>query len=74
MGFLTFAGVVSLIVGVMFLFFPQTIRKMSDEMNKMLLNLDQRLFEMRVGLGISLILVSAMAFFVIYYLKKKYGL
>ena len=76
MSFLIFAGVVSFVAGIFFLFFPENLRKLNVSLGKALskaLNFDERLFRLRIGLGISLVLVSVMCFFVAYYIIRKYG-
>jgi len=70
--FLFFVGVVSFVVGILFLFFPNTLRSMSNKMNKVLVALDEKLYNLRVGVGISLLLVSVLAFFTFYYILKMY--
>jgi len=78
MWFLILAGGVSLLAGVLFLFSPGTLHKLSnkinEELNKRFVPIDEKVYKMRVGVGISLLLVSVMLFFIAYYLAKKYGL
>lgn len=72
--FLIFVGALSLIFGILFLFRPQVIRDLNEKTNKSLNSLcfsfDEKAYNLRIGLGISLILVSVLAFFVVYYLIK----
>ena len=76
--FLAIAGVVSLLDGILFLFSPKTLQQLSNKVNtavnKISFPLDEKAYKFRVGVGGSLILISAMLFYVIYYLSKKYAL
>ena len=75
MEFLVIVGIVSLIFGILFLFFPQALRNLSAKtekgLNKLCVSIDEKVYKLRIGTGISLILVSVLAFFVVYYLIKK---
>lgn len=73
MSFLIFAGIVSFVFGVLFLFSPQSIRNLSDKANKILVHIDKKSYNLRVGIGVSLILVSGLTFFIVYFLVRKYG-
>lgn len=73
MGFLIFAGIVALIFGILILFFPRAIYRVSEKVNKMTFHIDESIYAMRAGVGVSLILVAAMVMFVAYFLLKKYG-
>lgn len=68
---LNVVGWVSAIFGLMFLFIPKYLAKISTAVNKILLELDSILYKMHIGIGISLCLVSFMAFFMVYYLGHK---
>ena len=68
---LKFVGWVSAVFGLMFLFAPRSLAKINSAVNKVLLDLDTVLYKMHIGIGISLCLVSFMAFFVAYYLSHK---
>jgi hypothetical protein len=78
MWFLILAGVVALLGGILFLFSPQTLHQLSNKINtainKMSVPIDEKVYKMRLGVGISLLLVASMLFFVAYYLTKKYAL
>ena len=78
MWFLILAGVVALITGVLFLFSPETLHQLSNKinttLNKMSIPIDEKVYKMRIGVGISLLLVAGMLFFVVYYLTRKYAL
>lgn len=77
MWFLILAGIVAFCGGFLFLFSPKTLRqlnaKVNETINRMSVPIDEKVYKLRIGVGISLILVSAMFFFVAYYLTKKYG-
>ena len=73
--YLIFVGIVSLSFGVLILFFPQTLHNLSDKvsriMNKVVAPIDSEVYRLKVGFGVSLILVSVLAFFVVYFMIKK---
>ena len=72
--FLKFVGWISAIFGLMFLLFPKMLAKINDAVNKILLDLDSMFYKLRVGIGISLCLVSITMFFIVYYMAHKYGM
>lgn len=78
MWFLILAGIVSFLGGVLFLFSPKTLqdlnKKVNSTINKITVPIDERVYELRVGVGVSLLLVSIMMFFIVYYITKKYSL
>jgi len=75
--YLIFVGVVSSIFGIIFLFYPGFLRRtnksISSYMSKVLVNFDEKIYNLRVGIGVCCILVSVMAFYTVYYLIKRYG-
>ena len=77
MPYIVFAGVVSLLFGILFLFAPHKIHKMNNVISKFisktLANFDEKIYNLRVGVGVSLVLISVLCFFVTYFLIKKYG-
>lgn len=78
MWFLILAGVVALLGGILFLFSPKTLHQLSNKINttinKMSVPVDEKVYKLRVGVGVSLLLVAGMMFFVAYYLTKKFSL
>jgi drug/metabolite transporter (DMT)-like permease len=78
MWFLILAGVVALLGGVLFLFSPKTLQQLSSKVNtainKLSVPIDEKVYKMRLGVGVSLLLVAGMLFFVAYYLTRKYSL
>jgi len=78
MWFLILAGLVALLGGVLFLFSPKTLRQLSSKinttLNKMSVPIDEKVYKMRLGVGVSLLLVAGMLFFVVYYLTRRYSL
>ena len=70
---LTFAGIVVLISGILFLFSPQTIRNLNARINRTVSSTDEKVYSLRIGVGISLILISILAFFTVYYLIRRYS-
>ena len=77
MWFLILAALVALIGGILFLFSPKTLHELSNKinttMNKMSVPIDEKVYKMRLGVGVSLLLVAGLLFFVAYYLSKKYA-
>jgi len=78
MWFLILSGFIALCGGLLFLFSPKTLHQLSNKINtainKLSVPIDEKVYKMRIGVGISLLLVSGMLFFVVYYLTKKYSL
>ena len=68
--YLVAVGIVSLIFGVLFLVSPQTIRNISDKVNRTVGSVDEKLYTLRIGTGVSLILIAILTFFVVYFLSK----
>lgn len=63
-------GILSLFFGIILLFFPNHLTKLSDFFNKAIIAVDENLLRMRIGLGISLIAIGIVCFFLIYYYFK----
>jgi len=78
MWFLILAGTVALVGGLLFLFSPKTLHQLSNKINttinKMSVPIDEKVYKLRTGVGISLLLISGVIFFITYYLTKKYSL
>ena len=78
MWFLILPGIVALLGGILFLFSPKSLRELSNKiniaLNKMSVPIDEKAYKMRLGVGISLLLIAWMLFFVAYYLIRKYSL
>jgi uncharacterized membrane protein HdeD (DUF308 family) len=70
--FLIFAGAVSLVFGIALLVSPQSVRKLEEKCNKSIVVFEERVHSKHTGVGISLLLVSLLCFFVAYYLAKKH--
>jgi uncharacterized BrkB/YihY/UPF0761 family membrane protein len=73
MAFLIFVGVISFVFGALFLFSPNAIRRLNALANKVLADIDEKAYNLRTGIGISLLLVSCLAFLMVYYIIIKYG-
>ena len=73
MVFLIFSGIVSLLFGIMILLFPQTLRNLDIMTSKAILDLDEKIFRLRIGVGISSIIASILVFFVVYWLIQTSG-
>mgnify|MGYP001586579778 CR=1 FL=1 len=75
--FLICAAAIAFLGGVLFLFSPKILHKLSGKINttinKMSVPIDEKVYEMRIGVGVSLLLIAGMLFFVVYYLSKKYA-
>lgn len=74
---LIIAGIVALIFGILFLFSPEKLRAISERANQAINRssamLDEKVYKLRIGIGISMLISAALIFFTIYYLVKKYG-
>ncbi len=77
MWFLILAGLVALLGGMLFLFSPKTLHELSNKintaLNKMSVPIDEKVYKLRVGVGISLLLAAGLIFFVAYYISKRYS-
>lgn len=73
MAFLICAGIVALVFGIMILFFPRVIYRVSEKVNKMSFHIDESIYALRAGVGVSLLLVAVMVLFVAYFMFRKYG-
>ncbi len=71
--FLIFTGVVAFVFGLALLVSLQSVRNFEEKYNKFIAKVDESVYNQHIGLGISLLLVSLLCFFVVYYLIKKYG-
>lgn len=72
-----FFGAVSLAAGVLFLFFPETLKKLNDGFSKTVdkaaVSIDNQILRWRVGIGVSCFLLSIVCFFLVYWVIKKHG-
>lgn len=64
-------GILSLFFGIMFLFFPNKMKELSASFNKVIISADESLFKMRVGIGICLMAIGIVCFFLLYYFTRK---
>jgi len=71
MMFLEFAGTVALVFGLLLLLSPDTLRKLQASLDKGVVLFENRLYNLRIGFGVSLLLVSALCYFIAYYLFKR---
>ena len=72
--FLKLVGWVSGIIGLMLLLTPNMLLKANNVINKILMDVDSKVYKLRLGIGISLCLVSATMFFIVYYMAVKFGM
>lgn len=56
----------ALILGVFFLFLPQSLKKMNEFSSKMILKTEDFLFQNRTAVGIALLVFCAFLVFIIY--------
>lgn len=73
MSFLIFAGIVSLVAGIFFLFFPERLIKLNEKSTRSF-SIEGWVFRSRVGIGIACVLVSIMCSFVVYYITHYYAI
>ncbi len=64
-------GCLSIIMGLMLLFFPKTFARLNQTVNKVLLDLDSALYKMRLGMGILLLVIGTAIFCIAYYIGQK---
>lgn len=76
MWFLILAGIVALLGGILFLFSPDTLRRFSTKINttinKINIPIDEEVYKLRVGVGVSLMLSATLLLFMAYFIFKKY--
>jgi predicted membrane-bound mannosyltransferase len=65
-----FLGAVALIIGGLLIGSPNTLIKMSEEMNRMVTRIDDQVVKYRIGFGVSLILAAIFLFFYAYMLGR----
>ena len=70
--FLIFAGIVSLVFGVIILCYPKTVEVLSKKFDKAVVKVEEKVYTLKKGIGVSMILASGMIFFVVYYILRKY--
>lgn len=70
--FSLFIGILAFVVGFLLLFAPSALKKINDLSTKIIAKVDTYVFSYRVGLGVTLILVSVFMFFMAYYYAKRY--
>jgi len=72
---LIFFGAVSLVAGILFLFFPKKLGQMNDSLKKAsdnpVAHIDEHLLRLHAGIGVSCILLSLTCFFLVYWIFKK---
>lgn len=73
MDFLIVSGVVALVFGILLLVTPESVRKLSLKVSKVVSNVDNFIYKYHQGIGLSLILSGLTLFFVAYYLYKTSG-
>ena len=64
-------GIISLLVGVLFILSPDTLRRINDWSMTMVSAFDRKAFKYRTGLGLTLIIASILFFFVAYYISVR---
>lgn len=67
-----FIGIISFLLGFFLLFTPDALKKLNEMSAKMIQRIDTLAFSYRIGLGVSLIIVSAFMFFMAYYFARRY--
>lgn len=76
MWFLILSGIVAFLGGILFLFSPDTLRQFSSKINttinKINIPIDEEVYKLRVGVGISLMLSATLLLFMAYFIFKKY--
>lgn len=65
-------GLLAFVLGFLLLFAPNMLKKINEYSAKMIQRVDALAFSYRIGLGISLIMVSVFMFFMAYYFARRY--
>ncbi len=68
---LAIIGLVSLVFGITMLFFPKQLAELADKVNKVVGQIDEGMLRLRIGLGVSLLAIGAVCFFLVYYIASK---
>jgi hypothetical protein len=71
-GFSLFVGSIAFVIGLFLLFAPGILKRVNELSARMIARVDTLAFSYRIGLGVSLILVSLFMFFMAYYYAKRY--
>lgn len=66
MAILWFAAIVCLILSVLFLFFPQKLTKIAEDLNKVVIHTNSDVSKNRIAVGVILLLLSLTCFYTIY--------
>jgi len=53
------------------LFFPKQLAELADKVNKVVGQIDEGMLRLRIGLGVSLLAIGAVCFFLVYYIASK---
>jgi len=70
MMWMVFLGAVALIVGALLVFSPHSLVKASEELNRMVTRIDEKVVKYRIGFGVSLILAAIFLFFYAYMQRR----
>lgn len=70
--FSLFVGFIAFAIGLFLLFAPGALKRVNELSARMIARIDTLAFSYRIGLGVSLILVSLFMFFMAYYYAKRY--
>lgn len=71
MGLFIAIGVLSLIFGLLFIAAPAILKNLNELTSRMAVNIEEKAFTYRFGVGISMVIASLLFFFVAYYIKIK---
>lgn len=70
---LTTLGILALVFGILVLIAPDLLRSWSKKLDKVIVELDEKIEKYRVSTGAISIAVGVTALYLAYYLKTKYG-
>lgn len=65
-------GVLAFVLGSLLLFIPSGLKKLNDLSARLIAKIDAITLSYRIGVGVSLLIVSAFLFFMAYYFAKRY--
>jgi hypothetical protein len=70
--FLIFAGIVCLVFGIALMVNPESVRKLERKYNKFIVIFEGMVYNHTKCTGLSLLMISAVCFFIVFYLVKRY--
>lgn len=63
-------GILSLVMGIFFIFAPEMLRTINEMSSRMVSRVEEAAFTYRIGIGLFLVIASLLFFFVAYYITR----